>query len=492
MKKNYSKKFVNSGYSEGGASQQKHTLKTYNPRHYSSKLDLDYNLNTLRNRAADLVINSPIGAAAMNVMQAGTLSTGLQVFPQGGDRDWNLKTKAEFENWANSLDCDFMRRNSFMELQRIAFLSYLTDGDCFCLFRRRAPTRDFPYTLKLQLLESQRVSTPNGLTESTNGDNKIINGIEVDKSGRMVAIWVSNKIWNEPLTLTPELKWQRVKWYGEHHYHNILHICFDTRTEQFRGAPLLAPVIESLKMLLRYSEAELTAAVIRSFFSLFFVQLSSSLDLNTILPGEPVLDVDNYSLGSGTLAALPRGVDVRTVSNNNVSTFDSFTKSFITQISAGIGIPYEVLMQHFQSSYSASRAALIQAEQTFKQRRAAFVNDFCRPVYEMWLNEAVSTGRIEAPGYFENPTKYNRADWRTAHRESLDPVKDVTAAAKRIELGISTREIESVNIGSDFYSNIEQLKTESQLMQEIEIGSAATSTGDSAQAKAEKQNDRDL
>ncbi len=50
----------------------------------------------------------------------------------------------------------------------------------------------------------------------------------------------------------------------------------------------------------------------------------------------------------------------------------------------------------------------------------------------------------------------------------LDPLKEVNAATKRVTLGISTRETETMEMsGGDFDDNAEQLKHESELMGEI-------------------------
>jgi len=433
------------------------------------------NLRTLRNRAADLTFNTPLGAAAIQTLLSGVISTGLQIFPQPKfqelgmtaeqARAWSRKVKLEFEMWASSLEADFYRRNNFYELQRIAFLSYLIDGDCWCLFKRRA---NAPYTLKLQLLEAQRISNPlpeGSLINSVEMQykkNRIVNGVEVDKQGQLVAVWISNRIWNEPST-DPEVHWQRVKMTGENGYRNVLQICYDTNPQQYRGAPLLSSVIESLKQVSRYADAELTSSIIKSFFSLFFVQPNSNFDLNQMLPQEE-LDVREYTLGSGTISALPRGVDVRSVeSNNSQSTFDAFMTHFVKQIGSAMGIPAELLLKQFTNSYSASRAALLEADKLFRQRRAAFVNDFCQPVYQNFILEAVARGRIDAPGFFNDAFKkycWSAADWRTEVTGSIDPVKDVNAAKTRIELGISTREIEATKIGNDFAEVSEQLKLE--------------------------------
>ena len=120
--------------------------------------------------------------------------------------------------------CDYLRRNNFAELQRIAFISYLIDGDCFCLLKRKVPTADNPYSLRLQLVEAARVSNPqmggsialNSVEKKIIGsNNRIVNGIEVNQSGMLEAIWVSNRLWNEPTALDAELKWQRVRFFGE-------------------------------------------------------------------------------------------------------------------------------------------------------------------------------------------------------------------------------------------------------------------------------------
>ena len=474
------KKFINSGYSTGAANRERPTLKTWYPQHFSALSDIEQNLNLLRNRSYDLSINSALGSAALNTMVSGVVGNGLNVFPTPkfkelgltaeSAREWARRVQFEFEMWANSLTADFFNRNNFKELQRVIFNASLADGDAFCIFRRR---NNAPYSLCLQILEAKRVSNPqsygaiNPVEVLLPNEHKIINGIEVDKFGRQVAIHVSNRIWDEPLSTTAELKWQRVKTFGENGTRNVLQICYDTTPGQFRGVPLLAPVIETLKQVARYSDAELTSSIIRSFFSLFFVQPASNFNLNEMLPQEEI-DVSEYRLGSGTISALPKGVDIKSVEANNAqNTFDSFITQFSKQIGAAIGIPYEVLLKNFQSSYSASRASILEAEKTFKQRRAGFILDFLQPVYETFLIEAVATGRINAPHFFDNETArylWSCADFRREVSPGIDPVKDVNAAKTRIELGISTREIEAVRNGEDFWNIAEQLKRENELL----------------------------
>ncbi|MGH7186739.1 MAG: phage portal protein, partial [Pseudomonadota bacterium] len=91
--------------------------------------------------------------------------------------------------------------------------------------------------------------------------------------------------------------------------------------------------------------------------------------------------------------------------------------------------------------YSAARAALLEAWAFFKMRRVWLAGRFCQPVYASWMEEAVSLGRIAAPGFFDDPLKrwaYLASQWVGDGPGAIDPLKEVQAAEKRIEIGITT------------------------------------------------------
>lgn len=466
---------MSTGYANGAASTTKKTLRTWLPRHYSPRTDIDEHLDTLRNRAYDLAINDSVASAIVHTLTTGTIGAGLKLFPrikadelgltQDDARLWSRQVKREFNLWAaNQNACDFLRRNNFFELQQLACRAMFANGDCFVLFKRRPPEALTPYSLRIQLLDAARVSNPiEGLgnqVEILLGNNRVVRGIEVDKHGSLVAIHVANKVINEPNLLHPSIRWQRVLWHGKlTGVPNVLHLCKDQSPDQFRGVPVIAPVIESLKQLNRYSDAELSASIIRSFFAIFFTQNNANWSLNQIAGQDDAADAaKEFKLGEPSVTNLPLGVDVKSISSSNAqSTFADFVNAFLKNICAAVGLPAEVVMKTFNASYSASRAALLQAEDEFKQRRAAFVADFCRPIFELWLTEAIALGRIDAPGFFSDPIRhqaYLNADWLCESNHSLDAVKEVNAAILRINNGLSTREIEVANMSGRDYDDI--------------------------------------
>ena len=490
-------KVANSGYSEGGASLTRAGLRAYNPIKSSTQADVDANLSTLRNRSADLYCNSPIGSAALNVARNNTIGAGLKVSPKIDYRtlgitaeqakEWQRSTQREFELWASSTSCDLYRKNNFYDMQDVIYLSYLMDGDGWAQLKYRPPLPDNPYCLRIQLFEASRVCNPYSVSaygsapymvemQNPKNGNRIINGVEINSDGAVIAYWIASRVPLDLANPSKELEWTRVETFGRRTgMPNVLQISHEERPEQYRGVPYLAPVIEIIKQISRYANAELIAAVIKSYFAIFFTSKTGETnDIYDIMDGsggekltydEKREILDGIDLAAGSANLLPEGIDVKAVDGSRtMSTFEAFTNALVTQVGAALNIPADVLMSRFQASYSASRGALLQAAALFKTRRVWFVRDFCQPVYEAWLAEAVAIGRIRAPGFGTDPliTKaWSKADWFGPVMGMLDPVKEVTGAALRRKYGFSSGEREAAELtGSDYDDNIDQIALE--------------------------------
>ena len=121
--------------------------------------------------------------------------------------------------------------------------------------------------------------------------------------------------------------------------------------------------------------------------------------------------------------------------------FDPFVLAILRQTGVALELPFEVLVKHFTASYSAARAALLEAWKFFMTRRYWLSVNFCQPVYEAWMAEAVATGRISAPGFFDDPLirrAYCGSEWVGPAKGMIDERAEVEAAQWRVEMGIST------------------------------------------------------
>ena len=457
----------NSGYGNHGASTKKKSLAGWLASGGSAIEDIERNVPTLRKRSRDLYMGAPIATGALKSTVTNVVGAGLKLNAQidyeflgmtAEEADaWETKVEREFDFWASSKDCDITRMNNFYELQWLAFLSQLQSGDVFALLptTKRMTT---PYELCVQLIEADRVC--NSSIHAMSQDNKIVNGVEIDSKGEVIAYHIAD--YHPDSAMAIQNKWHRVEKFGSKTGRlNALHLMEMERPEQRRGVPILAPVFESLKQLNRYSEAELMAAVISGMFTVFVTtEAPQSGDFGGI-GVEDEIDPDDETtveLGNGLVNYLNEGEKVETSNPGRPNTaFDGFVTSICRQIGVALEIPYEVLMKHFTSSYSASRGALLEAWKMYKRRREWLANDFCQPIYEEFLAEAVAKGRIHAPGFFDDPIirkAYAKAEWNGPTQGQLDPLKEVNAAAKRVEEGFSTRTRETIELtGGDFFAN---------------------------------------
>ena len=494
-------KFTNSGYSESGASRSKKSLKGWTANSKSPQDDIDKNLDILRQRSRDLYMSAPLATSAVKTNRTNVVGSGLKLKARidfeylGMTREqadkWEMNSEREFNLWAESVWCDTLRLNNFYELQQLALMSWLMNGDGFGIVKQNAPSNWMPYSLRIHLIESDRICTPNSIYrmasflpakvnvvgKNTSNDNPIYNGVEVDKStGAVVAYWICNQYPNSSIKGIKK-EWTRVEAFGEKTGNpNILHLMEQERCEQYRGVPYLAPVIECLKQITRFTEATLTAAVVQSFFTAFIkseVPASDSL-LGDSVQQEQQIDDDemSYELGAGTINILKPGESVEFGEPKQpTAQFDAFVTAMAKYTGAALEVPFELLTKSFMASYSASRAALLEAWKAFRMRRTWFANDFCQPIYELWLSEAVARGRVNAPGFFTDPAKkkaWCKADWNGPAPGQIDPVKEVTAAILRVQQAFSTHEKETIELtGGDWDKNIDQVIRENELLQQI-------------------------
>lgn len=493
---------INSGYSNYGASHTKKSLLGWLYHGGSANEDIQDNLSTLRQRSRDLYMGVPLATSAIKTMRTNVVGTGLALKSQIDYEYLGLTEEQaeqlendierEFALWANTEACDIERLDNFAELQQLAFMNWLLSGDVIVLM----PTttrQNMPYDLRIQLVESDRVCAP----ASKELDPKFVGGVETNNAGEVIAYHILNI---HPLSYetnkAPE--WVRVEAFGaKTGRRNVLHIMNRERIGQRRGVPFLAPVIESLKQLGRYTDAELVAAVVSGMFAVFIQKGDKSgegMAIGEIIPeDEQVSSAPNdIEIGNGSIIDLEEGESANPVSPGRPNAnFDGFVTAITRQIGAALEIPYELLVKNFTASYSASRGALLEAWKSFSTYRNWLAKDFCQPIYEEWLAEAVAKGRIIAPGFFSDIAirkAYSGAEWNGPAQGLLNPVQEVQAAELRVSNGFSTRARESREMnGSDFYKNARQRKREEAIMREVNsnVKNAVGNTDEQSENTAE-------
>lgn len=436
-------------------------------RWHTSSRDIDGDtlgqLRELRGQSRDLARNNPIACGAINTNVDRIVGTGLALQPEP-NRDvlgwsevqiasWKAATAREFSLWSDSPECDIRGEGNFYDLQGLALRTTLESGDGFTLMPDGDATSSMPYRLRLQLLEADRCGNPLGQMDTA----QIAGGIMRGANGLALKYHIYDR--HPGSTVSRPASMYAGTWIdriGRSGRRRILHHFRALRPEQSRGVPYLAPIIELVKQLGRYTHAEVQAAVVSAFFTVFVTTEGGNVAPVFGAGGAPgvqqagqpmapaIAGSQEMEMGPAAIIGLApkEKIEIADPSRPN-PVFEAFVAAVMRQIGMALSIPAELLTKQFNASYSASKAALLDAWVYFRSMRTWLARTFCQPVYETWLAEAVATGRIHAPGFFSNPLlrwAYTRANWFGDSMGSINPKDEVKAYTDAIDARLMTRE----------------------------------------------------
>jgi lambda family phage portal protein len=480
--------FINGGGYDG-ASKTKRSMRGWLTKNTDPDAAVLPDLPTLRERSRDLFANTPLAAGILKRAKTNIAGSGLRMqcrvnrdvlgLADEAAETWERNTEARFHAFAGSPECDLTRGQCFYDLQALALLTALMSGDAFALMPR-IKRAGMDSDLRIALYEGDFVSNPSGAADTA----AIAGGVELDDNGAPAYYHFSDI--HPGSALSFPTKWEKIPVYGEKSgRRQVLHLLQKERPGQRRGIPMLAPVIESLKQLARYTESELMAAVITSFFTVFIQQENNTAEdpLSQAITGTEKVtspatnptDANKVELGNGNVVQLGENEKVQFAdpTKRPNSNFEMFFTAIVRQIGAALEIPFELLILHFTASYSASRGALVEAWKFFKERRTWLTRSFCQPVYSEWLYEEVLTGRIKAPGFltdnFIRDAWLGNA-WYGPGVGQIDPVKESDGARIRLETNLSTYEEEYAQIhGADWEQAMNRKSREQKFLKERDL-----------------------
>lgn len=474
------------GY-QGGSLQG--SMRTFLTRAGGPRSDALPSLPSLRGRSRDLERNNPLAGGtlatvATNVVGAGIFPMArldpvrLGIAPERA-AEAELALGFEFDLWADAVTCDDTLEQDLWGLQDLTLRSQLLSGDCFSV-ARYGPRGATPYQLAVQLIEADRCCNPPGYSDGSPmpGGAELVAGVEIDPRGRAVAYWFADRHPGE--VLRRSLRFERLPAWGPNGNRAVFHHFRRLRPGQTRGIPYFAPVIALFKDLGRYTEAEITAAVLSACFAMTTTdEAGDGADVHGPA-GDDGHGDDGHGGGAvgvsdrlryfepGLTGNLAPGQQIASFMPNRPNqAFDPFVLAMLRQIGVALELPYEVLVKHFTASYSAARAALLEAWKMFRVRRAWLAASFCQPYYERWLIEASALARPGIPDVFGDYGRFrawSACEWIGPSPGQIDELKEAEAAKLRVDEEFSTREEETARLtGGDWRQKHRQRVIEERL-----------------------------
>lgn len=461
-------RLLGDGYKGGSYSRRAGTL--WNPMGGSADRDFLPEQRTLRARSRDQYRNNPLAKGAIDTLTTWVVGDGLQCRPRlnrGVFKDalgWSkeqvkraqILMQREWLSFAENRECDLERIGpDIYALQSLAFSSSNQSGDILTLLpMKRRPGGAFE--TKIQLVEADRISNPSTRMDTA----QMKGGVRLDGDGATLSFFVQE---SHPGDLYGKRnQWREVIAYGRASGRLNAWLTYDrARPGQTRGVPYIAACLEQFHQVERYTDAELMASVVGGSLTVFIKTQGAQTFapgvqvVATLSPEQTAQVTNSYALDYGAFVPLQPGEDIGIVDPKRPNTaFGDFIKSVVGQIGAGLGIPLEILLKQFMASFSASKAAINEFWKYVKYRRWLFAQMWCAPIFEAVITEAIVKDRLSLPGFLEDAflrQSYLSSLWLGPVPGSLNPVQEVAAAGKKIELGLSSIEREAAEMqGNDW------------------------------------------
>ena len=234
------------------------------------------------------------------------------------------------------------------------------------------------------------------------------------------------------------------------------------RFSQTRGWPWVACAITKLRQLEMYEEAALISARIGAAKLGFLFDATVEDEGDGDYQGSPTFNADPGSITR--FAASPEEMDFKSWDPNDPNAdYPAFKKGILQGIASGIGDNYNTLGSDLEGvSFSSIRQGILSERELYKIKQSWWIDWFEYPTYQAWLRWSLMAGRLG---------KYTALDYdRLRHVEMegrrwdwVDPLKDVTAAEKAIQIGVSSRQAENRKRGQTFEKTAEEQKEDNEI-----------------------------
>lgn len=402
--------------------------------------------------------------------------TGNKAFDAVWADEYARYMGAQWRTWANDEGrwCDFERKKTVSQLFRLALRHKLIDGDNLIVMQY-APDRlgygRAQFATAIQLIDPDRLSNPQQVYDMAH----IRGGVELDDDGAPVAYHIrkahQGDWWSGEKTMT----WERVPRETPWGRPIVIHDFDSDRAAQHRGLSMFAPVIQRLKMLIKYDESEVEAAILNAVFGAFIESpydqqmveeaMGDSGQLGPYQDERIDFHADRrLSLQGGVgLKMLFPGEKIGMVNAARPSSnFAAFESAVLRNITAATGLSTQQVTQDWSDvNYSSARAAMLEAWKTLTRRRHDFATGTAQPVATCFVEEVHSLGGVPlpagAPDFLEARTAYSRAKWMGPGRGWVDPVAEKKGAILGLDAGMSTLEKEvGDSEGDDWEEVIDQ------------------------------------
>ncbi|MBF0137475.1 MAG: phage portal protein [Magnetococcales bacterium] len=394
----------------------------------------------IRSRSRDMVRRNAWAFNGLDALVSNLVGTGIKPRSTHDDVAFKERVHALWLEWTREADAHNVQ--GFYGLQALAVRAMVEGGEVLVRLRNRNLGDGLPVPLQIQLLEPEHL--PSTLNRDLPNGNRIRAGIEFDKIGRRVAYHlyrehpgertVGGGLFGDPPVPVPASE--------------VIHLFRPLRPGQIRGEPWLTQALVKLHELDQYDDAELVRKKTAALIAGFITKPSPEMALDNDEDG----DAPPVTWTPGTMQILMPGEDVKFSEPADLGgQYAEFMKTQLRAVAVAMGVTYEQLTGDLSGvNYSSIRAGMVEFRRRMEQwQRSVIIHQFCRPVWERWMDQAILAGALDAPGYARNRRVYQGVKWIPQGWAWVDPQKEFTAVVIAIRAGLVSRDEAVATYGYD-------------------------------------------
>lgn len=448
----------------------------------------------------DNVIGADFRPVSKPDWQALQVMTGNKAFDHVWADEYGQAVEAHYRTWAYDPGryCDTQRNLTIPQQSSLAFRHKCVDGDALAMLHwrpERVGVGRARYATAVQVIDPDRLSNP----QLNFDQNTMRGGVEVDEDGAAVGYWIRRAHQGDWFSAAASLHWDRIPRETSWGRPIIVHDFDHDRAAQHRGgAGMLAPVLQRLKMLIKYDGTELDAAIINAIFAAYIESpfddefaseaLEDSDRLKTYSDHRAEFHADRkMRIGDARISHLFPGEKIGTVSASRpTSNFADFEGAMLRNVAAGTGTSAQMISQNWADvNYSSYRAAMLEVWKTFHRRRTNFAWGFTHPIYCAFLEESMEVDDLplpdDAPSFMECRVAYARAKFFGPGKGFTDPVKERAGSILGMDAGLANLEGEASELaGEDWRTILTQRSVEIAKFKELGIPLPSWAMGENA------------
>ena len=398
-------------------------------------------LATLRDRARDLVRNTPHGARMLDVLVGHIVGTGLTVVWNTGSDRGDRIVRAAWDDWCRTAD---VAGGTFAAFQALALRSTIEGGDCLLRFVDR-PLVDRRVPLALQGLEGDQIDETR---DGWGAGERSRLGVHLGEWGEPLGWWVRPRHPGETGVITGGSAQSTEIAASE-----AIHLYRRLRFGQVRGVSWLAPLMMTTRDLSDLFEAVIVKAKIEASFAAFVKQPDAARPLLAAAQtgGEAAVGDRIERLRPGAVAYLQPGEDVVFANPTSSGQFGDVSIATLQAMAVGAGLTYDQVTGDLrQANYSSLRAGKIEQRRLVEQIQWSMLAPMLMdPVVARFLDRAILAGVVAGR---RQGHAYELVMPRV---EPIDPKKDLEADILAVRAGAMTPQQFTAGWGVDWRDNLD-------------------------------------